>query len=308
MQLLQQLTYTFCTIGMVATRSSLVEGAQPGSQNAARADGQRPIYAIAHMVLDAQGMKDAISNGANSLEIDLTAWDTWMADHDGTGDSAGDSARDLFQAVADEREAGKDMPFIWLDIKNPDECAADDEKCGINTLRDMCREILQPAGVKVLYGFFRTEDSQAYKLISESLNDNEAVVLSGEADEVEDMYKNASFPESQRIMDYGWTQLEEGFGNCQEDGYNTCTELRQGAIKRDQGTFGRVFGWTSTVGDDSLVGDLLGEANVDGIIYGFETTRYYDHEDSQTAASDITGWVKAHSDTHRMATNSDNPW
>ncbi|KAK2768733.1 hypothetical protein FQN54_000589 [Arachnomyces sp. PD_36] len=284
-------------IQATATRDTAIDDKRP-----------RPIYTIAHMVLSAQGMKDALSNGANSIEIDLTAWDEWFADHDGTGDSAGDTARDLFQAVADERKSGRDIPFVWLDIKNPDECASDDEDCGIETLRDICREILQPAGVRVLYGFFQTEDSTAYRVISESLNDNEAVVLSGEANEVLDMYSGSSFPTNQKIMDYGWTQLEEGFGDCHEDSYYTCTELRQAAEERDRGNFGKVFGWTSTTGDGSLVGSLLGNAAVDGIIYGFEKTRYYDHEDSRAAAKDITDWVEAHTDDLRMATNSDIPW
>lgn len=274
---------------------------------ARKAENQRPIYAIAHMVLSAQGVKDALDNGANSVEIDLTASDKWWADHDRTGDSEGDTANDLFKAIADERDAGKDIPFVWLDIKNPDECAAEDENCGIEKLRDLCREILQPVGVQVLYGFFQTEDSEGYKVISESLNDNEAVVLSGEADEVLEMYSGSSVSKKQRIMDYGYTQLDEGFGNCQEEGYQTCTELRQAANMRDKREFGKVFSWTSTAGDASLIADLLGVARIDGVIYGFETTRYSDHEDTRSAANDIKDWV-AQSDKHYMATNLDTPW
>lgn len=304
-----QLFGALCSIGTLATASHLERDFDAAHSLETRIDkqNQKPIYAIAHMVLSAQGMKDAIKNGANSFEIDLTAWDKWFADHDGTGDSAGDTAQDLFKAVADERKAGTDIPFVWLDIKDPDKCGSEDENCGIKKLQTLCRQLLQPAGVRVLYGFFQTEDSRAYEVISNSLNDNEAVVLSGEADEVLEMYSGSSVSKKQRFMDYGWTQLEEGFGNCEESGYNTCTELRQAAVMRDQGEFGGVLSWTSTVGDASLVQDLLSKAGVDGIIYGFEITRYYDHEDTRTAANDIINWVDG-SDSHYMATNSDIPW
>lgn len=306
MQLLR-LFGALCSIGRLATASHIEQGFEAAHSLAAKAEDRRPIYAIAHMVITIQGMKDAIKNGANSFEIDLTASDKWWADHDNSGDSAGDTAENLFKAVADEREAGMDIPFVWLDIKNPDECAGGDKNCGIEKLRGMSREILEPAGVRVLYGFYRTENSHAYGVISKSLNDNEAVVLSGEADEVLEMYPGSSVSKKQRIMDYGYTQLEVEFGNCKEDSYYTCTELRQAAGMRDQGEFGKVLSWTSTVGDSSIVADLLGKAGIDGIIYGFEVTPYYDHEDSRAAAKDITDWV-ANSDKHHMATNLDVPW
>ena len=299
---------SFLKLASVLSSICMVAVAAPSSQVQSSTAAQRPIYAIAHMVLDTQGMKDALSNGANALEIDLTAWKNWWADHDGTETSAGDTARTLFENVAKERNAGQNIPFVWLDIKNPDYCSTEDANCGIKGLRDLSRELLEPAGVRVLYGFFHTETSSAYQFIADSLNDNEAVVLSGEAGEVADMYDGVSFPVNQRIMDYGWTELEHEFGDCQEDGYYTCTELRQAADLRDQGIFGRVFGWTSTVNQGSLVGKLMGDAGVDGIIYGFHTTRYYDHPDIRAPADDITGWVSDHFDTHRMATNSDVPW
>lgn len=117
---------------------------------------QKPIYAIAHRVLTAQGVKDAFANGANAIETDMTAWrDGWYADHDGTLTSYGDKVEVLFKAIADEKRNGKPVTFVWLDLKNPDYCDPNSNKwrhCSIAALQDLARSILQPAGIRVLYG------------------------------------------------------------------------------------------------------------------------------------------------------------
>ncbi|KAK2738423.1 hypothetical protein FQN55_000549 [Onygenales sp. PD_40] len=285
----------------------------------------RPIYAIAHMVLSASGLNDALNNGANAVEIDVAAWDEgWWADHDLRKDSYGDSVRDMFEAIVAQRNQGRNINFVWLDLKTRDFCSGADcdtdikhfddcaaeEKCSIESLQGLAREVLTPAGVNVLFGFFGTEKTRAFKTIEASLAENEAVVLSGQTVDVLKIYNEGDgkdVSKRQRVLDYGYTELEQGFGNCQEEDYQTCAELRNAGDERDRGEIGRVFGWTSTVGQGDLVHQLLEVAGVDGIIYGFHKTRYYDHEESRAAANDIVGFVGGRSDM-RMATNGDKPW
>ena len=273
----------------------------------ARAD-QRPIYAIAHRVLRNTAVSAALSHGANASEVDLRAWTKeWWADHDGGADTAGATAREIFTFIADQRKQGSDVSFVWLDIKNPDDCDAG-QGCSIEALRDLVRETLEPAGVRALYGFFGTEDSRGFKVMQDSLNGNEAVVLSGEADEVQALYGETKIGASQRVMDYGDVHLDNGFGDCTEESWNTCTELKQGAESRDQGKLGKVLGWTSTDSDTERVGKLLGTANVDGIIFGYQNADYADDEVPKAAGKDIIDFVKKNSDSMRMAKGTDAPW
>ncbi|EER25319.1 phospholipase D precursor, putative [Coccidioides posadasii C735 delta SOWgp] len=279
-----------------------------------QAANQRPIYAIAHRVLTAQGVRDALKHGANAIEIDLCAWrkwNTWLADHDcATGSSAGDSAVTMFETIVEEHKKGKDVTFVWLDMKNPDYCEPR-LNCSIEALRNLARKTLEPEGIRVLFGFYKAEKSRALKVIREKLNPYEAVSLSGKASAVLKEYEGkvaSGIPVAQRVMDYGYYNLRFEFGGCHEGGYYTCTELRQGAQLRDEGKLGKVYGWTSSSGQVDLVNQLLGTAGVDGIIYGFEMTYYYDDVLTWRAALDILTWVKEHGNTHRMATRADPPW
>ncbi|EEH04754.1 phospholipase D [Histoplasma capsulatum G186AR] len=295
----------------------------PTKAGVSKQANKRPTYAIAHMVLDRKGLKDAIKNGANSVEIDIAAYkEGWWADHDIRGRSWGDSLEDMFKAVAKE---SKNIAFVWLDLKTPDMCSGatcnkdvldpskckPKDKCSMNSLQELAQKILNPAGVRILYGFFGAgaTDSAGFNYIQGNLKAGEAVCLSGEVENVLNVYKKKGrgVKPQQRVMDYGYTQLETGFGNCKEKGYNTCAGLRNGAKARDKGDVKRVFGWTSRVGDGERVGQLLDKAHVDGIIYGFAITRYYDHEDSRAAARDITQRVQK-SDDRYMATGADKPW
>ncbi|KIM32613.1 hypothetical protein M408DRAFT_19998 [Serendipita vermifera MAFF 305830] len=263
---------------------------------------------IAHRVLTVEGVKIALAHGANALEIDMTAWKKgWWADHDGTLTSAGDTARAMFEAIAHERSGGKTVTFVWLDIKNPDWCDPADSKwkhCSITGLRDLARDILEPAGVRVLYGFYKV--GRAYKLIRDDLNSMEVINMDGKSEDVQQEFvNNGPTDKSRRVMSYGYFNLPFQFGNCREEIYYTCTELRQ-AVESD--AFGKVFGWTSSDGHAWYVDKLLGEAGIDGLIYGLKVTHYHEDEDAHAAAQDILKWLDNHRDRRYLAAQNDSPW
>lgn len=265
---------------------------------------------IAHRVLTVKGVEDAIKTGANALEMDMTAFtEGWWADHDHTANSWGDSTKDLFHKIADERNGGADITFVWLDIKNPDWCDPSDPKwydCSVGGLRDLARDVLQPAGVRVLYGYVLSANSKTYAYIRDDLNSNEAINLDGNPKKALERFESGGpADKSKRVSSYGDDDISFEFGTCQEDSYNTCTELRQAV---NTGKFGKVFGWTSTAGDGDYVDKELGTAGVDGMIYGYAGKNFDDGEDTQAAAFDIRAWAKMHSDRRSIATKSNPPW
>ncbi|KAK1143253.1 hypothetical protein N8T08_006953 [Aspergillus melleus] len=288
----------------------------------------RPIYAIAHRVLTIDSLTSALNHGANALEIDLTAHKYgWYSDHDNTLCSARSTAEALFRAIA---AASKDISFVWLDIKNPDECDPG-RACSIETLRDLARDVLLDAGIAVLYGFYAQEGSRGFQVISGDLWEKEAVVLSGEVGDVvgwfdDDGGSNSSdVKPKQRVMDYGAVDLtEEVFGSCtiissssddddddDDDGEvdeGVCSVLKQGSQARDGGQIGSVMAWTTDEGEGWMVEKMLGEAGVDGIIYGFSSGEYVDEESVLAAYLDIEDYVQKHPDEMRMATGEDVPW
>lgn len=271
----------------------------------------RPFYAIAHRVLTVGGAGAAVQHGANAMEIDMTAWKKgWWADHDGTITSYGDTAEDMFRTIADLRREGKTINFVWLDIKNPDYCDPDSSTwrlCSIDELRDLARLYLEPVGVRVLYGFYgSTVKGRAYRRIFQGLNSNEALNINGEASEVTEAFQRNGEPEKgRRVMSYGYFNLPFQFGNCGEKRYYTCTELRQGA---EGGSFGQVFGWTAATGQHWQVDKLVGTAGVDGLIYGFKATYYYDHADTRNTVALIREVVGEYSDRRYIARQEDEPW
>ncbi|KAI4246293.1 MAG: hypothetical protein L6R40_001961 [Gallowayella cf. fulva] len=270
----------------------------------------RPFYLIAHRVLTSKGIDDALKNGANAVEIDMNAYEQgWWADHDRAANSWGDSAKDIFNKIASERRNGKIITFVWLDIKNPDWCDPNDPKwqhCSVGGLRDLARQILQPAGVRVLYGYIFNANSKTYPFIRDGLNSNEAINLDGNPKKALGLFE-AGGPKdrSRRVSSYGDSDFSFEFGNCQENEYYTCTELRQAVAS---GKFGKAFGWTSTVGKGDYVRKELDVAGVDGIIYGFASADYKDTADTRATAKDIVDWVKSHPDRRFIATNDSPPW
>ncbi|KAM0415977.1 hypothetical protein ACHAPT_013076 [Fusarium lateritium] len=271
----------------------------------------RPFYAIAHRVLTVGGARDAAEHGANAIEIDMYAWSAgWWADHNGTPTSYGDTAEDMFKSIANLRREGKPILFVWLDIKNPDYCnpgIPSERKCSIDALRDLARLHLEPVGVRVLYGFYgSTVEKPAYRRVFEGLNNNEALNINGELPEVTEAFQRNGEPEkSRRVMSYGYYNLPFEFGNCQEPSYYTCTELRKGA---EADSFGQVFGWTAAAGQNGLVDALVSNAGVDGIIYGFQMTYYYDHADTRSAIASIRDAVSRLPGKRYLSGLEDKPW
>lgn len=283
----------------------------PGSSQAdQRVLRGRPFYVIAHRVLTSKGIDDALRNGANAFEIDMSAFNEgWWADHDHTANSWRDSAEDIFHHIATQRQSGKSVALVWLDIKTPDWCDPNDPKwyhCSVGGLRDLAREILQPAGVRVLYGYILGANSKTYPYIRDSLNSNEAIDLDGDPKQALQRFQSGGPGDiSRRVSSYGSADITNGFGNCYEDSWYTCTELRQAV---NTGKFGKVFGWTSSAGQGEYVSKELDIAGVDGIIYGYENADYDDSTDTRRAANDVLGWINSHPDRRFVATNDYPPW
>ncbi|KAF5617045.1 phospholipase D [Fusarium tjaetaba] len=269
---------------------------------------KKPFYAIAHRCNDMSAVQRAVNDGANAIEMDIFSEgkDGWWASHDGPSKN-GDRAKDMFDNIAAHRKAGKPITFVWLDLKNPDACdpgKPEEWGCSIAALRDLARQILEPQGVRVLYGFYGNENGNAYRLLQSGLTANEAMNVDGRSAPLQQSFNNKG-PSSiqKRVASYGWKDLKEGFGDCTESGdaHLTCTQLRQEVAS---GKFGKVFSWTAVVDQVQLVQKLMG-VGIDGIIYGLDGAPY---GGSATQALAQIRSALAQNGGYRYAGVSDNPW
>jgi sphingomyelin phosphodiesterase D len=153
----------------------------------------------------------------------------------------------MFDRIAQQRRAGKNIGFVWLDIKNPDYCDSGDAKwrhCSVAALRDLARTKLGNTGVRVLYGFYGNAGGTGWKDVSHHLTDHEGVNTGGDAADVRRQFNRSGVPSAQRVMDEGLVNLSEPnvLGNVRK-------QTRLDARLRDQVKLARVFGWTTTAGE-----------------------------------------------------------
>lgn len=87
--------------------------------------------------------------------------------------------------------------------------------------------------------------------------------------------------------------------------FYTCTELRQAVESKK---FGQVYGWALIKDQEQYNDLLLGDADVDGIIYGFGGAVFSDHENTRTAFQDMENWVNEHPEQRYFATAKNYPW
>lgn len=182
-------------------------------------------------------------------------------------------------------------------------CNADDPQwvhCSVTALRDLAREILQPVGVRALYGFYSTNyNYNTYGRIANNLNSNEAVNLDGKLSWAQQGFDSAGPGDrSRRVYSSGDLIIRNGFAERVAD-------LTEAA---SSGKFAKVFSWTAASGDSAYVKQLVDQIKVDGIIYGYSGANYDNSASVQTAFNDVTSAVKAASGQYHLATTKDNPW
>ncbi|MFF3273448.1 phospholipase [Streptomyces chrestomyceticus] len=309
---------------LVAVLCGILGATALSTTPAAAADQRHAIYAIAHRVNTLDGVDAAINHGANAIEIDVCAWwnpNEWRAWHDCS--SAGDNRRgtsfdSMLDRIISNANAGRRLSLVWLDIKDPNYCGeAENRTCSVAGLRDKAQR-LTAAGIQVLYGFFEyhggnTPDvgGRGWKSLEGKLGKLEGITTTGSRDKVRNAFNQsgAGIPNGRRVMDYGDTNITNGFGNCTEATWNTCAELKKGAADRAAGQLAATLSWTTTYNDPWYVDKLLGDAQVDGIIAGyaaFTGEREYDNSwQCANAINLIRDWVNRHSGSHRMANSGD---
>ncbi|PHH73648.1 hypothetical protein CDD80_3653 [Ophiocordyceps camponoti-rufipedis] len=286
--------------------------------------GSRPFWAIAHRVLDRAGVKAAMHHGANAIETDARAWkgQGWWADHDGLIWSSGDKMKDLLTAVADARLAGKPIGWVWFDLKDPDECGADEAVCNIETLRMMARSILQPVGVRSLWGFSGPDaKGRAFNVIRDGLNEYEAIGIDGlgkglvgeggiSVDQAERIFEQGRHVDlSQRVWTKGYALPGLKMGSCNSSEVDAhsmgiCPQVLRGIQSK---AFGKVFAWTVSHGNRAEATSLM-NAGVDGLIYGFVMSDYADDAESRAAFKILADWVHDKTNHRYFATVNDRPW
>jgi len=272
------------------------------------ATDHKPFYIISHRTLTARGVIAAIEDGANAMEIDARSYDGgWRADHDGFFGSAGDEMQVMFEAIVAQRRAGKVVNFVWLDIKNPDRCSPDTKRyCSILALRDMARNLLEPVGVRVLYGI--SKEGPTIQTLGRSLNSNEALGLDCEAGNVYQLFEGLQpLEKSKMVYSCGYASLSLDYFGRKEQ-----VLAALGSAK-----FGRTFAWTVMPWDKGFI-ELLGNAGVDGLIYGATPANAYgessflgggnQRKKERETQGKVADWVRRNPERCYIPKQEDSPW
>ncbi|KAJ8119350.1 hypothetical protein ONZ43_g3681 [Nemania bipapillata] len=281
----------------------------------------QPFYIISHRTLTVGGVVAAVNDGANAMEIDARAYaGGWRADHDGIPFlSSGDSMRKMFEAIAAERRAGKVITFVWLDIKNADECPPIERSCSVLGLQDLARELLEPVGVRVLYGISKSS-SAPIKLLGQSLNSNEALGIDCEAgDDVLSLFRMVEPPLTKNKTVYSCGLFSFDLDIRGERKRKLLEGIRSQA-------YGRTLGWTLLPRDIAIIQEL-GGAGVDGMIYAGTPANAYgvsstigdilgglfgkggtQRENERRTQKMVAEWVRGNPEKRYIARQEDAPW
>ncbi|WP_189959552.1 hypothetical protein [Streptomyces alanosinicus] len=308
------MSYFIKNLAYVSVGGMLLNGL---TAETAQAASSRPIWAIAHRVLEKKAVDAALNHGANALEIDMTAENggPWWAQHDAGALGRGDKAADLFTYIGQQRSAGKNVSFVWLDMKTPNGCGThipSYNQCKVQALAEDARKLLEDKGIYVMYGFPQLSGVQPNKsglrYMAQHLTDKEAISVSagsgikpyGEFDNAFNVLKTVEqIPPDQRVIDSGF--FNPGLAKKQQilDG------LKKGAGYRAENNLARVFGWTAVY--SSQVSEML-DTGADGVIYGNASRQYTGDKSNEELMKKFHDRIASSGGSLRLATTADAPF
>ncbi|MFD8479444.1 RICIN domain-containing protein [Kitasatospora sp. NPDC059673] len=280
----------------------------------------RPIYAIAHNLNSVDRVGPALDAGYNAIEVDaanhayggcfVDNWE-WVACDVGNPASenvdSGNLDRKRVSAIFDEmaaqRRAGRNLTLAWVDIKNP-------ENRDLGTLKALARDKLVANGIQVIYEVTWDNDKRTlWDDLKRDLTPSEGVMVTGTYQDasIAFSYNGGGVTFQHRLVDDGSAIFATAVGTCDNEGSDKVAGLKQSTATRDAGYLTGVFSWTigSSSGAAACAARLLGEAGVDGLIAGYKFNDYQRSGDTDQAVKNITDWINAHTDRARLATTQD---
>ncbi|MBE1465136.1 hypothetical protein [Kibdelosporangium phytohabitans] len=163
----------------------------------------------------------------------------------------------------DTRFTKRPVSLVWLGIKDPDYCAEKDNRgCSVAGLHDKAQRLTK-AGIQVLYGFYGYHPGRTGRQgLAKPAGQTRPTRRHHGNRRTEDCQRTYAkygpgLPARKRAMDYGDTDIREGFGTCGDKSRTTCTELKCAAISRDRNKLAATFSWTTDQDDAPYVDKLL---------------------------------------------------